>query len=230
VQAAFVWLGGTIFVASLASFAFVYGIVLGRPAPITALPTWLIVVVNTAMFTVFALHHSAMARSGGKAWVSEVIPARLERSVYVWIASALFLGVTWMWIPVPGTAWQLSGVWQWLGRAAQLVGLWLIAGSARILDPLDLAGIRQVHPRHRPGEFKEGGPFRLVRHPIYLGWILVVFAVPVMTMSRLLMAVVSSLYLVVAIPWEERSLIEAFGDRYREYQRRVRWRLLPLLW
>ena len=69
-----------------------------------------------------------------------------------------------------------------------------------------------------------------VRHPIYLGWILIVFGSPLMTMSRLLFATISSAYLIVAIPWEERSLVEAFGDRYRTYQKQVRWRLLPWLW
>jgi protein-S-isoprenylcysteine O-methyltransferase Ste14 len=230
VQAAFVWLGGALFVASLASFAFVYGIVLGRPAPVNAASTGVAVAVNLLMFTVFAVHHSAMARTGAKAWIADVIPPPLERSVYVWISSALFLGVTWMWVPVPGVAWELSGGWQWLGRVAQLWGLWLTARAAGLLDPLALAGIRQLHGPLRPSEFKAVGPFLLVRHPIYLGWILMVFGAPVMTMSRLVMAVVSSAYLVLAVPWEERSLIEAFGDRYRAYQQRVRWRIVPLLW
>lgn len=226
----FAWLGGALFVASLVSFAVVYGIVLGHPPSVNAVPTGLAIGIDVAMFTVFALHHSAMARSGAKAWITEVIPATLERSVYVWIASALFLGVTWMWVPVPGMAWELTGSWQWLGRAAQLVGLWMIARTAGILDPLELAGIRQLHGRLKPVEFKATGPFGLVRHPIYLGWILMVFGSPTMTMSRLVMAVVSSTYLVIAIPWEEGSLIESFGDRYREYQRKVRWRLVPRLW
>ncbi len=229
VQAAFVWLGGALFVASLASFIIVYGIVLGRPPSVNAASTGAAIAVNVAMFTVFALHHSAMARTGAKAWIADVIPPRLERSVYVWIASALFLGVTWMWVPVPGVAWQLTGVWQWIGRGAQLLGLWLTARAAGLLDPLELAGIRQLQGL-RPAEFTAIGPFRLVRHPIYLGWILVVFGSPFMTMSRLVMAVVSSAYLFVAVPWEERSLIEAFGDRYREYQRNVRWRIVPWLW
>ena len=229
-QAAFVWLGGVLFVASLASFVFVYGIVLGRPPGVNSASAGVAIGLDVAMFSVFALHHSAMARSGAKAWIADVIPPALERSVYVWIASALFLGVTWMWVPVPGVAWELTGPWQWVGRAAQLAGLWLIARTAGLLDPLELAGIRQLQGRVRPVEFKVAGPFGLVRHPIYLGWILVVFGAPLMTMSRLVMAVVSSTYLVVAIPWEERSLIEAFGERYREYQQRVRWRLVPRLW
>jgi methanethiol S-methyltransferase len=230
VHAAFVWLGGVLFVASLASFVFVYGIVLGRPEGVNAASTGFAIAMDVALFTVFALHHSAMARSGAKTWIAGVIDPRLERSLYVWVASALFLGVVWMWIPVPGVAWALTGPWQWAGRAAQLVGLWFIARAAGLLDPLELAGIRQLHGRLRPVEFTAAGPFGLVRHPIYLGWILMVFGSPLMTMSRLVMAVVSSGYLVLAIPWEERSLLDAFGDRYREYQRKVRSRLIPYVW
>jgi protein-S-isoprenylcysteine O-methyltransferase Ste14 len=230
VLAAFVWLGGALFVASLASFVFVYGIVLGRPPASSPIPPSLAVAINVAMFTVFAAHHSAMARTGARAWIRDVVPPQLERSVYVWIASLLFLGVSWMWIPIPGVAWELTGAWQWLGRAAQLFGLWLTARAAGLIDPLELAGIRQLHGQERPVEFKVDGPFGLVRHPIYLGWILMVFGSPLMTMSRLVMAIVSSTYLVMAIPWEERSLIENFGDTYRAYQQRVRWKLLPLLW
>jgi len=230
VQAAFVWLGGALFVASLASFVFVYAIVLGRPAPVNAASTGLAIGLNVVLFSIFALHHSAMARSGAKTWLAGVIDPRLERSLYVWIASLLFLGVVWMWIPVPGIAWELTGIWEWAGRAAQLAGLWFIARAAGLLDPLELAGIRQWQGRVRPVVFRASGPFGLVRHPIYLGWILMVFGSPLMTMSRLVMAVVSSAYLIVAIPWEERSLIEAFGDRYREYQRSVRSRLVPYVW
>jgi protein-S-isoprenylcysteine O-methyltransferase Ste14 len=79
-------------------------------------------------------------------------------------------------------------------------------------------------------EFRASGPFALVRHPIYLGWMLMVFATPVMTTTRLLFAVVSTTYLIVAIPWEEASLVAAFGERYRGYQRQVRSRLIPGVW
>jgi protein-S-isoprenylcysteine O-methyltransferase Ste14 len=230
VQAAFVWLGGALFVVSLASFVYVYGIVLGRVPSVNAASTGGAVSANVAMFTVFALHHSVMARTGAKAWIAGIIPPSLERSVYVWIASALFLGVVWMWVPIPGVAWELPGAWQWLGRAAQLLGFWLTARASGLIGSLELAGIRQWQGQLRPVEFTIVGPFGLVRHPIYLGWILMVFGAPFMTMGRLVMAVVSSTYLIVAIPWEERSLIDAFGDRYREYQRKVRWRLVPFLW
>jgi protein-S-isoprenylcysteine O-methyltransferase Ste14 len=74
------------------------------------------------------------------------------------------------------------------------------------------------------------GPYHLVRHPIYLGWALMTFGAPTMTGTRLAFAVISTAYLALAVPFEERSLVEAFGDEYLEYQRRVRWRMIPGLY
>jgi protein-S-isoprenylcysteine O-methyltransferase Ste14 len=93
----------------------------------------------------------------------------------------------------------------------------------------ELSGVKQPDPS-RPIEFRADGPFGLVRHPIYLGWSLMVFATPTMTTSRLLFAVVSTVYLAAAIPLEERLLIETFGEKYRAYQRQMRWRLIPGIW
>ena len=93
-----------------------------------------------------------------------------------------------------------------------------------------MAGIDQLRGKIKPVAFKVEFPFAVVRHPIYLGWLLIVFGPSHMTMSRLLFAVVSSAYLLVAIPFEERSLVEAFGDRYRAYQQQVRSRILPGIW
>lgn len=226
----FVWTGGALFVASIASFAVVYGVTLGHQPPPSDVSMWPAVLVNVSLFSAFALHHSVMARTGAKAWISRIVPPALERSVYVWIASSLFLAVLWLWRPLPGIAWEATGPAAWIGRGVQLYGIWLTFRGAAVIDPLDLAGIRQASGDTRPVEFKVVGPFRLVRHPIYLGWMLLVFGSPVMTASRLVMAIVSSTYLVLAIPWEERSLVQAYGDRYRNYQRQVRSRVLPGIW
>lgn len=225
----FVWSGALLFVASLASFAVVYGIILGTPAPTTAGPVWPATLGNVALFTLFALHHSVMARTGAKAWISRMIPAELERSTYVWIASLMFLAVCWLWQPLPGTAWEVTGLLKWPMFAVLAVGLELTERAARQIGVWELAGVRQAN-RERPVEFKVTGPFGVVRHPIYLGWVLMVFGWPDMTNSRLLFAVISTAYLVAAIPWEEASLIEAFGEKYRTYQRQVRSRLLPGIW
>ena len=99
----------------------------------------------------------------------------------------------------------------------QVAGVWLTIRAAGMISVFELAGVRQAN-HQRPVEFKATGPFGLVRHPIYLGWILLVFASTPMTASKLLFAVVSSAYLLAAIPWEEASLVEAFGEKYRAYQ------------
>ena len=223
------WIGALLFAVSLASFAVVYGLELRLPAPDTAEPVWPAVLIDLALFTIFALHHSLMARTGAKAWLTRTVPADLERSVYVWIASLMFLAVCWFWQPLPGMAWTIGEPISRVMFALQDAGIILTERAARFIGVWELAGVRQAR-RDQPVEFKATGPFGIVRHPIYLGWLLVVFAAPEMTYSRLLFAVISSAYLVVAIPWEEASLVEAFGEKYRAYQRQVRSRLLPGIW
>ena len=108
----------------------------------------------------------------------------------------------------------------------QLGGVWFIAASTRAIDALELAGIRASST----ASLQVGGPYRLVRHPLYLGWVMAVFGAPHMTGDRLVFAIVSSLYLVAAVPWEERSLEQFFGESYRHYKQRVRWRMLPFVY
>lgn len=215
------------FLLSLLSFPLMYVIRLRVPAPDdgAALRD---AIANIALFTIFALHHSVMARTGAKAWITRLVPADLERSVYVWIASVLFLAVCWLWQPLPGLAWEVRGPGLAL-YIAQLFGIVLTLTAARIVGVWELAGVMQPDLA-KPIEFKADGPFSIVRHPIYLGWILMVFATPVMTTSMLLFAVVSTLYLIAAIPFEERSLLEAFPGKYAAYQRQMRWRLVPFVW
>ena len=141
-----------------------------------------------------------------------------------------------MWLPVPGMAWQAEGWWRLAGWAVQGVGLAVTLAGAVLLDPGDLAGVDQVlkarrgarlAPHTATGTMTRRGPYGLVRHPIYLGWLLMTLAAPSMTAGRLVFALVSGLYLLLAIPWEERSLVEEHGDAYRQYQRDVRWRAVP---
>jgi protein-S-isoprenylcysteine O-methyltransferase Ste14 len=228
VRTAFAWTGALLFFLSLLSFAIVYGWRLRVPAPDTG-STIRDAIANVALFTIFALHHSIMARTGAKAWLTRVVPPDLERAVYVWIASLLFLAVCWWWLPLPGVTWTTTGVAFWLLSAIQLFGVALTLRAARMVGVWELAGVTQ--PDHtKPIEFRASGPFAIVRHPIYLGWLLIVFATPVMTTSRLVFAVISSAYLVAAIPWEERSLLDAFPEEYAAYQRAMPWRLIPKIW
>jgi protein-S-isoprenylcysteine O-methyltransferase Ste14 len=219
----FVWLGGAVFVLSLAVCAYVYVVVWQETRPVGR-DLWRALATNVALFGVFAAHHSLFARARVKAALSRIIADRLLRSAYVWIASVLFIVLLACWQPVGGSVHRISG-WAALPvMIVQLTGLVLIAASVRVIDPLELAGIRQ---RAVAEALQVVGPYRLVRHPLYLGWMLVVFGAPHMTGDRLAFAALSSLYLVIAIPWEERSLLAAFGDAYARYCERVRWRVIP---
>ena len=225
----FAWSGALLFLLSLLSFAVVYGWRLRVPAPGDLAASWRDALDNLILFTIFALHHSIMARTGAKAWITRLVARDMERSVYVWIASALFLAVCWLWQPLPGMIWEVRGIAGWMLTAIQLIGVAFTLRAARIVGVWELAGVTQPDLT-KPIEFRADGPFGIVRHPIYLGWVLMVFATPVMTTSRLLFAAVSTVYLIAAIPFEEASLVDAFGEKYRVYQRQMRWRLIPGVW
>lgn len=171
-----------------------------------------------------------MARTGAKAWIRRVIPGPLERSAYVWVASGLFLAVCLGWRRVPGTLYAVEGLAQWGLALLQVAGVVLTLAGARVLDGLELAGIRQVTRPPRPAAIQVVWPFTMVRHPIYLGWVLMVGAATPMTLDRAVFAAASTLYLIIAIPWEERSLSAAAGPAYSAYCRQVRWRLIPGLY
>ena len=223
----FRWSGALLFLLSLLSFAFVYGWRLGTPAPSSNDATR-DAILNALLFTAFALHHSIMARTGARAWISRTFGGQLERSVYVWIASLLFLAVCWMWRPLPDVIWETRGPGVIL-YIAQAFGVALTIAAARIVGIWELAGVTQPDLTTSI-EFRAEGPFSIVRHPIYLGWVLMVFATPMMTTSRLEFAIISTLYLIAAIPFEERSLLETHRHKYSAYQKQMRWRLIPFVW
>lgn len=223
----FRWSGALVFLLSLLLMPVLYLFRWDQPAPDDS-PATADAIANVTLFTIFALHHSIMARTGAKRWITRIVSPDLERSVYVWIASLLFIAVCAMWRPLPGGIWQMRGPGAML-YIVQLLGAVLTLVAARIVGIWELAGVKQPDLT-QPIEFRADGPFGIVRHPIYLGWVLMVFATPIMTTTRLLFAVVSTAYLVAAIPLEERLLIENFGDKYRAYQQHMRWRLLPYIW
>jgi len=189
------------------------------------------IATDLLLFTLFAAHHSLFARVGVKEWITRHVSPALERSVYVWIASAMFLGVCAWWQPVPGELWHASSPWSFILIALQLAGLVVTGLASRQIDVFDLAGLRQAAGLPAPDvPLVTTGLYRFVRHPIYFGWLLMVWPVPHMTATRLLFSVVSTLYLALAIPWEERGLVRQFGDDYTAYASRVRWRMAPYLY
>lgn len=228
------WAGAVLFAAALVYFLFSYFITFGEIAEGKAAPG--AIAVNVALFSVFALHHSIFARDAVREFVRRTVSAPLERSVYVWVASLMLIGVCYAWRPVAGVTWQIPAPWNWAMVGVPLTGVWLSLRGAAVIDAFDLAGIRQVsHPESQipdpeSEEFKTDGPYGWVRHPIYLGWVLLVFGVGTMTMTRLVFAVVSSVYILIAIPFEERTLRAHSAGAYDDYIRRVPWKLIPRIY
>ena len=231
------------FAGSLLFFLYCYLFRFGRlapPGPIAA-P----IAIDVGLFTLFALHHSVFARTAVKGRVAALLPAPLERSLYTWIASALFLVVCAAWRDVPGQLYHFTGAIAGAGYVVQAIGVWLTARSSAQLDVLDLAGVRPVlnarglktpgpqriqppEPDHVP--LVTTGLYGFVRHPLYFAWTLVVFAAPHMTLTRFTFAAVSTAYLAIAIPFEERALVRLFGTQYSDYRRAVKWRMIPGLY
>ena len=218
-------MGAGVFVLSLSYFLYSYWVVFGRTAdgPLRASA----VVWNIALFSAFSAHHSLFAREFVRRTLTRAFP-HLERSFYVWVASLLFIVVCWQWQPVSGVVWDLSGSLRIAVALVHVGGIFLSVYSAALIDAFELAGVRQPHSR--AVEFKTMGPYGLVRHPIYLGWFLIVFAVGTMTMTRFVFAVVSCAYVLVAIPFEERSIRASSGEAYNRYVQKVRRKLIPGLY
>ncbi len=221
------WTGAAVFLFSLVHFLWRYFFTFGEPAAAGAGYGGL--AINCLLFSVFAIHHSILARSRAKAWINGLLAPNAERTLYVWIASLLFLSVAAFWRPVPGVLWNLTGAAALIAWAGQCTGIAFTAWSAGSLGILELAGVK---PPRATGavSLRTDGPYGLVRHPIYLAWLLLVWSVPDMNGTRLSFAAISTLYLAIAVPFEERSLVAQFGLPYTRYQKQVRWRMLPFVY
>jgi len=195
----------------------------GRPS---ALPVALI--VDAVLLGVFALQHSVMARPAFKALWTRVIPASVERSTYVLLSSLALALIFCLWRPIAqpviwstSTAWVSKTLWVVFALG------WLIAfTSTFLIDHFDLFGIRQAWSAQRSGEapppeFRTPLFYRVVRHPLYLGFIIAFWATPHMTLAHFAFALATTGYVCVAIQLEERDLIAVFGDTYRRYRSSV---------
>ena len=229
----FAWMGAGLFVLSLSYFIYSYWAVFGRhtDGPLGAG----VVVWNVVLFSVFALHHTVFARERIRRALAQAL-GPLERSFYVWVASLLFIAVCKLWLPLPGIVWDVDGAARFILIFLQIGGITFSVYSAAAIDIWELAGIRQLNSQlptpHSQKEFelKTTGPYGLVRHPIYLGWFLIVFAVGTMTMTRFVFAIVSCAYILLAIPFEERSLRRSSNGAYDRYMQKVPRKLVPGLY
>jgi len=190
--------------------------------------------IDLGLLTLFAVQHSGMARPAFKRWWTRYVPQVIERSTFVLVSSLVLLLLFWQWRPLPQVIWQVQPGWaEWSLMAVSLLGWLMVLTSSFTINHFELFGLRQVWLFVRGREAKDEpfvlrAMYRIVRHPLMLGFLIAFWATPYMTLGHLLFSGVVTGYIFVAVKFlEERDLVAAHGEAYREYQRTVPM-LVPL--
>jgi protein-S-isoprenylcysteine O-methyltransferase Ste14 len=183
--------------------------------------------VDLGLLIAFAIQHSGMARPGFKTWWKRIVPEAAERSTYVLLSSLALAALYVYWEPIGGVVWSVpAGIARGVVVGLYLFGWLLLLYTTFLIDHFDLFGLKQVWRRlsnktYRAPVFRTPSLYKLVRHPLYIGWLTIFWAAPTMTAAHLLFAVVTTAYILVAIRWEERDLESAFGNVYADYRART---------
>jgi len=224
--------GTLTYVCFLATFVYAAGFVSGFMTP-TALdsganaPLLPALLINIALLGLFGLQHSVMARPGFKRMWTKIVPQPIERSTFVLFTCVILGAIFTLWQPLTGVVWQVDNpVWKTVIWSIAAFGWLVVLLSTFIIDHFELFGLKQVvlHALGKPfrhPEFKVTGFYRYVRHPLMFGFIVAFWATPLMTISHLVFAAVTTAYVLVAIQLEERDLVRFHPEKYPEYQRRV---------
>lgn len=189
--------------------------------------------INAFLLGLFAIQHSVMARPAFKTWWTRVIPLPVERSTYVLLSSLLLFLLFWQWRSMPGVVWSAeNSVVRVILLTLYWMGWLLVILSTFMIDHFDFFGLRQVYlyirnePYSNKG-FRTPALYRYVRHPIMLGFFIAFWATPRMSAGHFVFALASTIYILIALQFEERDLVSVHGDAYREYKRQVP-KLFPL--
>lgn len=217
------------YVAFFGTILYAIGFVSGLLVPKTidtgtVVPIAEAVIVNLLLMSVFAIQHSVMARKQFKRWWTQFVPASVERSTYVLFSSLALMLLFWQWRPMPAVVWQIAEP----QVAAAVTGLslfgWLIVfTSTFLINHFELFGLQQAwfsmrgREADKP-ELRQPMFYRWIAHPLYAGFFLAFWAAPEMTLGHLLLAVGMSIYMLIAIRYEERDLTDLFGEEYRRYR------------
>ncbi len=189
--------------------------------------------INLGLLLLFGLQHSVMARPGFKKRWTQIVPASAERSTYVLFSSLVLILMYAAWQPLPGVVWGSSdAITTSIGYAGMALGFVLVLIATFLIDHFDLFGLKQVtlkllQRRQTPAPFQVRYLYKFVRHPLYLGWLIAFWVTPVMTLGHLIFALGMTAYILIAVQYEERDLIDAFGEDYQRYRAQVPM-LVPL--
>jgi len=200
----------------------------GAPAPFNQA-----LLINVLLLGLFAVQHSVMARPAFKRWWTQFVPQPIERSTYVLLASLALILLFWQWRPMTGTIWNVENMMlRYVLWALFLLGWVTVLVGTFLINHFDLFGLRQVYLYQRGQEYSELGfrtPFlyKIVRHPIMLGFIIAFWATPSMTVGHLVFAAATTAFILIAIQLEERDIMSVHGAEYEEYRKHVS-ALLPI--
>lgn len=216
----------------LATFLYALGFVGGFLVPTTLdgaarMPFAPALAIDLGLLALFAVQHSVMARPAFKRMWTRVVAPPLERSLYVLASSLCLIAMFALWQPLGGVIWNFESTFARVAAHALFAFGWgLVLVTTFLINHFDLFGLRQVWfalrgQEYRPLSFVEPGPYKLVRHPLYVGWLFAFWSTPTMTAAHLVFALMTTAYILVGIRLEERDLLAYHGVDYESYRRRV---------
>ena len=191
------------------------------------IPFGLALTINVVLLGIFAVQHSVMARQEFKRWWIQYVPQPIERSTYVLFTNIALALLFYAWQPMGGEMWTIhDSLGEGLMYGLFAIGWGIVLAATLMINHFDLFGMRQVwfHLRkqeYTPLQFKTPALYRAVRHPLYVGWLLVFWSTPTMTVAHLAFALMTTIYILMAIQWEEKDLVATHGKAYQEYRRHV---------
>ncbi|MHC4911278.1 MAG: methanethiol S-methyltransferase [Planctomycetota bacterium] len=222
--------GLLVYLLFLPTFLYAAGFITGLGVPKTvddgaAGAIWTAILVNVGMLSVFAIQHTIMARTTFKTWWARIVPPAAERSTFVLITCLILGALFWQWRPIDAVIWHVEAQWARIAlQATAFLGFGIVLYSTFLIDHFDLFGMRQVTLNllgrdYRNKPFSNRSLYKYVRHPLMLGFVIAFWATPDMTGGHLLFAAVTTVYILVGVHIEERTLIGHLGDDYRHYQK-----------